>query len=181
MSYAACQITSSLNLGCASSVGGIRKAYIVAGSITGQSENASGAVTGVTGTGDVYTFEVQKQTSSLAETFNISLENGTTMFQQDTTLVFHKMDTTKRDQLKLLSYNRGIQLFVEDNNGTIFGVLGIDFDGGFMSSGSGASGTAFGDSNQYQIVLSTYSKAPASILGDTLSNILTAAGMTLHS
>ena len=39
--YSACLQTASINLGCASNVGGIRKAYLVAGTISGITYNAS--------------------------------------------------------------------------------------------------------------------------------------------
>lgn len=176
--YSACLQTASINLGCASNVGGIVKAYF-GGNITGVTYNASGEVTGVTGNGNIYTYEVQKQTSSLAETFNSSLENGTVFYQQDLTLVFHKMDQDKRNQLKLLSINRGLIGFVEDNNGTIW-MLGEDsiIGGGYLSAGSGASGTAFGDSNQYSVTLTFFSTEPMTTVDGSLSSVVT--GLTIN-
>jgi hypothetical protein len=178
MSYSSCYQTASLNLGCASNVGGIKVAYLVAGEITGVTYNGTQEITGITGTGNIYTYEVQKQTSSLTETINSSLENGTLFYQQDVVLNFHKMDQDKRNQVKLMAQNRGLHAFVEDNNGTIW-YLGGDFDGGYLSAGSGVSGTAFGDANQYSITLSFFSKYPITTLGDTLSQVVT--GLTINA
>ena len=114
MSYSACLQTASINLGCASNVGGIKKAYLVAGTISGITYNASSAITGITGSGTIYTYEVQKQTSSLTETFNSSLENGTLYYSQELLLNFHKIDQDKRNQVKLMAQNRGLKAFVED-------------------------------------------------------------------
>lgn len=169
--YSSCQATSNIELGCAGSVGGVARIYVLSGEVTGTTLNGDGAYTSIAGTGTTYIFEVQKQTSNLTETFNISLENGTTFFEQVTTAVFNKIDQDKRNQLKLLSRNRQIVLFVEDNNGTIY-YLGSDFDGGYMSAGSGETGTAFGDRNGYSVSISTYSKEPMSSLADTLANVL---------
>ena len=171
MSYAACLQTASINLGCASNVGGIKVAYLVAGDITGVTYNAIGEITGITGTGDIFTYEVQKQTSSLTETFNSSLENGTLFYTQDLLLNFHKMDADKRNQVKLMAQNRGLKAFAEDNNGTIW-YLGADFDGGYLQAGSGVTGVAFGDANQYSVTLQFFSREPLALLDGSLSSVV---------
>jgi len=168
-----CLNTSNIELGCASSVGGIKELSVVAGLITGTSYSSEGVLTGATGTGTTYTFELQKQTSNMTETFQVSLENGTTFFEQAVTAVMNKMDQDKRNQLKLLAQNRNIVLFVKDNNDVIW-YLGSDFDGGFVSAGTGESGTAFGDRNGYSVTITTYSKEPMTTLSSsTLSDVLT--------
>lgn len=177
MSYSACLQTASINLGCASNVGGIQVAYLVAGDITGVTYNAIGEITGITGNGNIYTYEVQKQTSSLTETFNSSLENGTLFYTQDLLLNFHKMDADKRAQVKLMAQNRGLHAFATDNNGTVW-YLGADFDGGFLSAGSGVTGTAFGDANQYSVTLQFFSKDPMAPLSGPLASIVT--GLTIN-
>ena len=178
MSYSACFNTSNIELGCAASVGGIKELYVLAGAITGTSYTSDGELSGATGTGNTYTFELQKQTSNFTETFQISLENGTTYFETAVTAVMNKMDQDKRNQLKLLSTNRQIVLFVKDNNDTIW-YLGSDFNGGFVSAGSGESGTAFGDRNGYSVTITTYGKTPATTLSSsTLSDVL--SGITVN-
>ncbi len=170
-----CLNTANIELGCAASVGGIKELNVVAGLITGTSYNSEGVLTGATGTGTTYTFELQKQTSNMTETFQVSLENGTTFFEQAVTAVMNKMDQDKRNQLKLLAQNRNIVLFVKDNNDVIW-YLGSDFDGGFVSAGTGESGTAFGDRNGYSVTITTYSKEPMTTLSSsTLSDVLTLA------
>ena len=182
MSYSACFNTASINLGCAASAGGLKEIYVVAGSITGTpATTIDGSISGLTGTGDIYTFELQKQTSNMVETFQISLENGTTYFEQAVTAVFNKMDQEKRNQLKLLSRNRQIVLFARDNNDT-FWYLGSDFSGGFLSAGTGETGTAFGDRNGYSVTITTYSTEPANTLytpNNELSDVV--SGLTINS
>ena len=176
--YSACLQTACIELGCASNVGGISKVYLVAGDITGNSYNSDGALTGITGSGTIYTYEVQKQTSSLTETFNSDLVNGTLFYTQDLVLVFHKMDQDKRNQVRLMAQNRGLKAFAEDNNGTIW-YLGNDFGGGFLSAGTGATGTAFGDSNSYSITLQFFSKDPMTTLGTTLAATAAVGSITI--
>lgn len=182
MSYSACFQTASINLACASNVGGIVKAFLVAGTVTGITFNAISEITGVTGTGNIFTYDVQKQTSSLTETFNSSLENGTLFYQQDLLLNFHKMDQLKRNQVRLMAQNRGLKAFVEDNNGEIFYLGGIDgqaLAGGFLSAGTGSTGVAFGDANQYSVTLSFYSADPMTTLGAPLASVVT--GITINA
>lgn len=179
MSYSACYQTASINLGCASNVGGIVRAYLVADTLTGATYNGDGELTAIVGAGgNIYTYDVQKQTSSLTETINSSLENGTLFYQQDLTLVFHKIDADKRNQVKLMAQNRGLMCFVEDNNGTIYFLgnpTGTALSGGYLSAGSAATGTAFGDSNQYSVTLSFFSADPMVLLADTLANTVSAS------
>ena len=178
MSYNSCFQTSSISLSCASNVGGVKKVYLVAGSITGTTFDSDGSITGITGTGDIYTYEVQKQTSSLTETFNSSLENGTLFYSQELLMAFHKIEQDKRNQVKLMAQNRGLKAFVEDNNGTIF-YLGGDFDGGFLSAGTSTTGTAFGDANQYSVTLTFYSADPMNMLSGSLDTVV--SGLTINS
>ena len=178
MSYSACQINSSIELGCVGSAGGVKTIFLLNGAITGTSTTANGAISGITGTGDLYEFQVQKQTSSLTETFNISLENGTTYYEQITNAIFNKIDAAKRDQLRLLSRNRQIVLFVEDNNSQVY-YLGNDFSGGFVSAGTSETGTAFGDRNGYNISISTFSQDPMLLLDGSLATVV--SGITINS
>ena len=168
----ACQITSNIELGCAASTGGIKEIYVTSGTVSGASYNSDGVLTAITA-GALYTFELQKQTSNLTETFQVSLENGTTFYEQALTAVMNKMDQDKRNQLKLLAQNRNIVLFAKDNNDVIW-YLGADFDGGFVSAGSGESGTAFGDRNGYSVTITTYSKEPMTTLSSsTITDVVT--------
>jgi len=173
--YSSCVATASYNLSCLSSVGGLRNVVLFT-NVTGTTETA-GEISDIAGTGSGFTFELRKNGgSSLTETINNSLENGTLFYQQDLVMVFHKLDTAIRNQIKLLAQNRGLKIAVEDNNGDVF-FLGIDFDGGFLSAGSATTGVAFGDANQYSITLTAYSKDPMMKTSDTLANVVT--GITI--
>lgn len=173
--YSACQVASSINNSCLSQVGGLRKVFIFQ-DVTGTTETA-GEITAIGGTGNCYTYELRKNGgSSLTETINNSLENGTLFYQQDLVMVFHKLDTTLRNQIKLLAQNRGLKVVVEDNNGNLF-FLGKDFDGGYLSAGTAATGVSFGDASNYSITLSFFQKDGMLLLADTLAN--TVSGITI--
>lgn len=171
MSFSSCYTTSSICKGCRDNVGGIKAAYVIAGCVTGVTENGTGEIltVGATG-GTVYEFQVEKNTSNFIETITPSLENGTVFYQQDLTLVFFKLQQAIRNQLRLLAQNTNLKVFVETNDGSIF-YLGEDF-GMFLSAGTGESGTAFGDRNGYSITLQGLEKEPARQLAGSLSSTL---------
>ena len=125
MSYSACFNTANIELGCAASVGGIKEIYVAGGTVSGASYTTDGVLSAITVNDALLTFEVQKQTSNLTETFQVSLENGTTFFEQALVAVFNKMDQDKRNQLKLLTRNRQIVLFAKDNNDVILSLIHI--------------------------------------------------------
>lgn len=178
MSFSSCFVTSNICKGCRDNVGGIKAAYVVAGCVTGTTVDGDGKIltVGATG-GTVYTFQVEKNTSSFVETITASLENGTVFYQQDLTLVFFKLDQAKRNQIRLLAQNTDMKVFVETNDGTIF-YLGEDF-GMFLSAGTAETGTAFGDRNGYSITLQGLEKDPARELAGSLASTL--VGLTLDS
>ena len=175
----ACDITSGFQLGCRDNAGGVRKVYILgdAGAeITAVTTAGTFAeIDSMTGTGNFYEFELVKQTSTYAETINASLENGTVFYQQDLTLVFHKMEAEKRNQIKLLSQAPDLKVVFEDNNGKQF-LLG-QLNGLSVSAGTIGTGTAFGDRNGYEITLTGLEPEPAQELDGTLFTI-TLTGIT---
>lgn len=178
MSFSSCYVTSNVCKGCRDSVGGIKAVYIVAGCVTGTTENADQEIltVGATG-GTVYSFQVEKNTSNFVETIQASLENGTVVYQQVVNLVFLKLQQSTRNQIKLLAQNTNMKVFVETNEGSIF-YLGEDF-GMALSAGTAESGTAFADRNGYTVALEAFEKEPAKKLAGSLTSTL--VGLTLSS
>tara|TARA_R110000822_G_scaffold134405_1_gene272045 strand:- start:442 stop:978 length:537 start_codon:yes stop_codon:yes gene_type:complete len=173
--YSSCAVSASYNLSCLSSVGGLRKVYIFT-DVTGTTETA-GEISDISGTGSAFTYELRKNGgSSLTETINNSLENGSLFYQQDLLMVFHKLDTSLRNQIKLLAQNRGLKVVVESNNGNQF-FLGEDFDGGYLQTGTATTGVSFGDASSYSITLSFFQKSPMMELSAPLTSVLT--GITI--
>ena len=178
MSFSSCFITSNVLKGCRDSIGGIKQVYVVAGCVTGTTENADQEIltVGATG-GTVYTYQVEKNTSNFVENIQASLENGTIVYNQQLNLVFLKLQQSTRNQIKLLAQNTNMKVFVETNEGSIF-YLGEDF-GMALASGTAESGTAFADRNGYTVVLEGFEKEPAKKLAGSLSSTL--VGLSLAS
>jgi hypothetical protein len=178
MSFSSCFTTANICKGCRDAVGGIKQVYIVAGCVTGVTENGNQEIltVGATG-GTVYTYQVEKNTSNFVENIQASLENGTVVYNQQVNLVFLKLQQSTRNQIKLLAQNTNMKVFVETNEGSIF-YLGEDF-GMALSSGTAESGTAFADRNGYTLLLEGFEKEPAKKLAGSLTSTL--VGLSLSS
>jgi hypothetical protein len=171
MSFSSCFTSSSICKGCRDAVGGIKSAYVVAGCVTGTTENADQEILTVGAlSGTVYQFQVEKNTSNFVENIQASLENGTVVYNQQVNLVFLKLQQSTRNQIKLLAQNTNLKVFVETNEGSIF-YLGEDF-GLALSSGTAETGTAFADRSAYTILLEGFEKEPAKMLAGSIQSTL---------
>lgn len=179
MSLSACYVTSNICKGCRDNVGGVKAAYIFGACVTGVTEDGDFKITDIAGTGGtstVYTFAVEKETSSFTEAINASIPNGTVFYQQDLNLVFHKLQQSTRNQIRLLAQNTNLKVVVETNNGSYW-YLGENF-GMTLSAGSAETGTAYGDRNGYTITLTGLEREPAKELDGTIADVI--SGFTLE-
>jgi hypothetical protein len=183
-----CNITSGFSLGCRDNAGGIRNLYILSGSINTITSNAGGAVTGITGSGSFYQFELFRQTGDYSEAITSTPENGTIFYDQTLNAVFFKMQSSVRNQIKVLAKNPDLKIVVETNNGSStsgvpgsgkFFLMGQE-NGAQLLSGTGQTGKAFGDLNGYNLTFSGQEPEPApEISGSatTFTNVL--SGITI--
>lgn len=118
----ACDITSGFTLGCRDNSGGIKNIYILSGSIDTVTGYENGYITDIDGDGVFYKFELAKQTGDLTETINASTENGTVFYEQVINAPFHKMQSSTRNQIKVLAQNPALKVVVETNNGQDDGI-----------------------------------------------------------
>jgi len=151
-----CDITSGFTLACRDNSGGIRNIYILSGSIDGITEAGDGLINDISGSGTFYKFELTKNTGDLTEAPTPSLENGTVFYETTLNVAFHKLQSSIRNQVKVLAQNPDLKIIVETNNGNESPYTGRYFlvgryRGATLSAGSATSGTAFGDANQYAL------------------------------
>jgi hypothetical protein len=171
MSFANCYATSNICRGCRDNVGGVKRAYVFAGCVTGTTENENEEIETIGGTGGtVYSFEVEKNTSNFVETITASIENGTVLYQQTLNLVFLKLQQSTRNQIKLLAQNTNLKMVVETNEGTLW-YLGENF-GLALSSGTAETGTLYTDRNGYSLVFEGFEKEPAKALVNPIEDAL---------
>jgi len=149
---------------CNDSQGGIEKIFIANGPVTAITETA-GLITAITVDGaplvpaDFFVFETPRQTSSLTETITPSQENGTVTYDQAITMIFNKLEASKRNTILLMAEAKNLVVVAKDNNGKYWSV-GIE-RGAYMTAGSAASGAVYGDRSGYEITVSGMEKAPA--------------------
>ena len=173
----ACDITSGFELACRDNVGGIKNIYILSGSVSSVGGEANGLLTGITGSGVFYKFELTRQTGDFTEAINSNVENGTIFYEQTVNAPFHKLQSETRNKVRVLAKNPDIRMIVETNNGSEDGV-GVFFllgqtRGLSLSGGQGQTGTAFGDLNGYTLTFTGQEPEPASELsGSSLAAVL---------
>jgi len=170
---ATCDITSGFTLGCRDNTGGITNLYILSGSITTVDTASEGLISGITGSGEFFKFELFRQTSDYTETITATPENGTVVYEQAVNAVFFKLQSATRNQVKVLAQNPNLKIIVETNNGTIDGVgrywlLGQD-RGMQLLSGTGATGVEFSALNGYNLTFTGQEPNPASEISGSLS------------
>lgn len=174
-----CYISSGVALGCSDGIGGIKKIYIVGGggSVTGVTYNASGSITGATSTTGttIYGFELKRNTSSLAQNTTKNFENGTIFWEQVLTAVFYKYDQDKRNQLKILGQNDQLQIIGVDQNDIQYW-LG-QTNGMYLSGGSAATGTAYGDRNGFEMIFTGQEPQPANVITGALASVFAGASI----
>jgi hypothetical protein len=176
-----CYISSGVDLGCSDGIGGIKSIWVLGASgatapdvtavaVTG----TTGPITGITGSGVWYNFELKRNTSSLSQNTTKNFENGTIYWEQVLTAVLFKYDQDKRNQLLVLGQNDQIQIVAVDQNDVQY-YLG-QVNGMYLSGGSAATGTAFGDRNGFELIFTGQESAPANVVSGVLSTIFAAGG-----
>jgi hypothetical protein len=162
-----CALTAGYSLACKDSVGGLKKVYL-----ENFADITYGAVTaGVisTITGSMYLYELPMNTAQFTETVTSSVENGTTFYQTELTIVLPKLTAVLRNELKLLAQAK-LAVVAEDRNGTKW-VLGLE-NGCYLTTGTSATGTAMGDLNGMTLTFTSMEKDPI---------VETSATITVHS
>ena len=105
-----------------------------------------------------------KNTSSLTQTVNASVENGTVFYSQVLSLVLNKPVAADITEIQNLAKGR-LAIVVQDNNDNYF-VMG-HIRGAELTGGSVASGTAMGDLNGYTLEFTAEEAIPAPFLNYT--------------
>ena len=90
------------------------------------------------------------QTGSLASTYQVSAENGTQWVQTLLTMVFHRLETTKRVEVMAMA-QADLYAIVEDMNGKYW-FLGYE-NPLFLNAADAQTGTARGDRSGYSVTL----------------------------
>ena len=181
----ACDITSGFQLGCRDNTGGLKSIYILSGSISSIS-GSQGLITSISGSGVWYEFQLFRQTSNYSEELVATPENGTIVYNQTCNAVFFKMQTSVRNQVRVLAQNPNLSIIIETQNGSETGAarwfLMGQVNGAQLLSGTAQTGTAFSDLNGYNLVFSGNEPNPASeVSGSATTFTGSLSGMTIVS
>lgn len=163
-------------LDCKESAGGIKEVYIVDKSMvsayTIDATTKKILTITMTATNKFKTYQLRKQIANLVTTVTTSDANGTTFYSTDLTFAIPKMEAAKRLEFLALAVGN-MTVIVRDNNGYYWG-LGFD-NPATLTAGSAASGTAYGDANQYTYTINDLNKlAPYEITTSILVGIIDA-------
>lgn len=136
-----CNITSGITTGCNTGIGGVKTVWLA---------NGINEV--------LYEYEMDKETASLVETYNVNQAGSILGFTQTLTIQLNKMAADKQQQIALIAQANGMYVRVLTNDDSLF-EFGIE-RGAYLASGTTTSGTAYTDTNQSELVIQADSKEP---------------------
>ena len=148
MAYCNSHTLAGTSTDCSGSLGGLKKVYITHFSdnlFVMSGETVTSFKTGTTW----YTYNFRPETASFTSTLQ-KTDGGGSYVTTEISLVFPRMDAAKRAEMNALALDDLVVIAV-DNNGAYhaFGRwLPV-----VASTGTGETGTAYGDSNQYTLTL----------------------------
>lgn len=176
-----CALTQGHVLDCKSAIGGIKSIRLATLS------DYEGLAATVSDDGDItafgsadtvfYKYEQLKETSSITETINSNVQNGSVYYTPEVTMVISKLATAMRNEVRLLAQNRLVAIVETNDEEANFFVAGVT-TGLEVSAGTAASGTAYADLQGYTITISGMEAAPmlkltpsSGTIADMLSDI----------
>ena len=175
MALASCALTQGYSLDCRDSLGGITEVYFIeAQNVTGVTEaSGGGTLTAITKVASKVfrKYELVPGTSSLTETINASLANGTVFYAQELSIILNKLQANTRNEILLLAQNN-LKVVVGDANGKYWYLGRINSMQ--VSGGNGATGTAQGDRSGYTLTFSGAEKQLAPEVQSSVISTLTA-------
>lgn len=173
MAYCISNSLRGVTTDCEGSLGGIKRVYIALyadGMFTvgesGETEVVTSIKSGVTW----YSYDFKPQTSNFTSTLT-KTDAGGSYVETDINLVFSRMDSAKRIEMNALALD-DMAVVAVDNNGEYhaFGRwLPVT-----ASAGTGETGTAYGDSNNYSVTLHAADRDFAPMLSDAAKEALEA-------
>lgn len=142
---------------CESNMGGVKAIYLAnREDVTAINTGTDSAITGTCITGitmasgkTFQAFTVRKNTCSMTSNLQVS-DNGSSYVSTELSIVLRKMDSAKRMAMNALILGECYAIVVDANN--IAWLLGFD-EPVTCTAGTGETGTAKGDANQYTLTL----------------------------
>jgi len=140
-----CDITSGIAKGCNDNLGGVKNVYLA---------NAQAPQFW-------YTYEMDKGTANLVETYDINQAASIVGYTQTLTMQLNKMAADKQQQIAKIAEANNMLVRVETNQGNVF-EYGVE-RGAYLASGTSTTGVSYGDANQSELVIQANSKQPMTL------------------
>jgi hypothetical protein len=162
------QTLTGLTTDCNNNVGGIRIAYI-ANYVEDAFTVSGGAISAIDSAITWYEYNFRKETGNFTSTLNVDAANGVNYVSSEINLVFSRMETLKRIEMKALSLG-DLMVIVKDSNDKYW-AFGVE-EPVTASAGTGETGTARGDGNKYSITLSDIQASfPMELTADAITTL----------
>lgn len=167
-------LNNGIERDCNTSMGGVKAIWLADYSDAKSSISASSGQCSITSASGWYRYNTRKNVSSMTSTFNIDEANGVNYVSTELNLVLSRMDATKRETINVLRQAE-VYAVVLDNNGNGW-ALGMD-NPVTITAGTGQTGTAVGDGNNYSLTLTdTSNDLPYTVDSTSIELLLTQAG-----
>jgi|TARA_R100000084_G_scaffold38238_1_gene15325 NCAIR mutase (PurE)-related protein len=157
-----CALTTGFTLDCKDAIGGVKSVRLTT-LAEYEALDASVANGKISSWGTPSTvffkYDQLKETSSLTETINSNVQNGSIYYTPEVTIVLSKLESDKRNEIKLLAQNRLVAIVETNDETPKFFVVGVT-TGLEVSAGTSATGTAYSDLSGYNLTLSGLEAAP---------------------
>lgn len=162
------QTLTGLTTDCNNNVGGIRIAYI-ANYVEDAFTVSGSAISAIDSAITWYEYNFRKETGNFTSTLNVDAANGVNYVSSEINLVFSRMETLKRIEMKALSLG-DLMVIVKDSNDKYW-AFGVE-EPVTASAGTGETGTARGDGNKYSITLSDIQASfPMELTADAITSL----------
>lgn len=151
------QTLAGLAKDCSPSMGGIVEVLIANFDDVASKTISTGKISAITmaNTAKFKKYSFLKNTGNLVSTYTSDIANGVRYVTSVLTLLFNRMETTKRSEIALLAVS-DLAVIVKDSNG-VYWYLGYD-EPVNLSAGDGQTGTAKADANRYSVTLQDESR-----------------------
>jgi len=147
-----CNIIEGLTLDCRQGAGGVKKIYLTEFANVSTITASSGQVSGITMVAGkkFWTIELELEDAQFDENATVSIENGTTFYEQTLVFSVYKMTAKNRNIVRLLTQNR-LMVIVQDAD-DVYHLAG-ETRALHLTASATSTGKAMGDKNGYSITL----------------------------
>jgi hypothetical protein len=147
-----CNIIEGITLDCRQGAGGVKKIYLTEFANVSTITSSSGSVSAITMVSGkkFWTIELELEDAQFDENATVSIENGTTFYEQTLTFSVYKMTAKNRNIVRLLTQNR-LMVIVQDAD-DVYHLAG-ETRALHLTASATSTGKAMGDKNGYSITL----------------------------